>query len=146
MNKVEEILVPTLVLFLICVIVTAALAGTNALTKGTIAELAAKAEAEAMSRVVEADTFEPGEGILGEETFTYNIAKLADETVGYVFVTSASGYGGDVRVMTAVDTHGIIIATEVLSVADETPGLGVNAGNDATWPQFSGKPGVRSGN
>lgn len=141
MNKVKEILIPALVLFLISVIVTAALAGTNALTKGTIAELAAQAEAEAMSRVIEADTFEPAKCADGDQAFTYNIAKSGDETVGYVFVTASSGYGGDVSVMTAVDTEGVILAIEVLSVADETPGLGANAGKSEWWAQFAGKSG-----
>lgn len=141
MNKAKEILIPAVVLFLISVIVTAALAGTNALTKDTIAELEAKAQAEAMARVVEADSFEEAQGEKDGEAFTYNTALLEGETVGYVFVTAASGYGGDVSVMTAVDPSGTILAIEVLSVADETPGLGANAGKSEWWAQFSGLAG-----
>lgn len=141
MNKAKEILLPAVVLFLISVIVTAALAGTNALTKDTIAQLAQESQAQAMSRVIEADTFTQDEGERDGESFTYNTALLEDEPVGYVFVTAASGYGGDVSVMTAVDLQGTILAVEVLSVADETPGLGANAAKSEWWAQFAGMSG-----
>ena len=48
------------------------------------------------------------------------------QTVGYVFETEASGYGGTVSVMTGIDAEGNITGVVLLS-HDETPGLGANA-------------------
>ena len=58
----KSILRPTAVLFIICVVVSAALAGTNLLTRDRIAQLEAE-NAEASRKIVlpQADTFEPQE-------------------------------------------------------------------------------------
>ena len=55
----KSILRPTAVLFIICVVVSAALAGTNLLTRDRIAQLEAE-NAEASRKIVlpQADTFE----------------------------------------------------------------------------------------
>lgn len=141
MNRAKEILMPALILFIICVIVTAALAGTNALTKDKIAELAIQTQNEAMARVIEADGFENLTASLDGTDFTYYTALQGGEVGGYIFVTSAKGYGGDVSVMTAVACDGSIIAIEVLSASDETPGLGANATKSEWWEQFKGMSG-----
>lgn len=144
MNKFKNLILPPLVLLIICVVVTAALAGTNALTKDTIAELEAKAQSEAMTRVIEAESFEELTGEYDGESFTYHEAVVNGDTAGYVFVTSQKGYGGDVKVMTAVDESGVILAIEVLSASDETPGLGANALKSDWWEQFKGMSGAVS--
>ena len=89
----KDILKPALILFAICLVVTALLAGTNLLTKDKIAEQSAL-EAEQSRKVVlsDADSFEEADG--------YYIGKANNETVGYVFQTEAKGYGGAVKVMT----------------------------------------------
>ena len=83
----KDILKPALILFVICLVVTALLAGTNLLTKDKIAEQSAL-EAEQSRKVVlsDADSFEEADG--------YYIGKANNETVGYVFQTEAKGYGG----------------------------------------------------
>mgnify|MGYP004554097749 CR=1 FL=1 len=91
----KDILKPALILFVICLVVTALLAGTNLLTKDKIAEQSAL-EAEQSRKVVlsDADSFEEADG--------YYIGKANNETVGYVFQTEAKGYGGAVKVMTGI--------------------------------------------
>ena len=54
----KEVLKPALILFAICLIVAAALAGTNYLTADKIAEAAAQAEVEARSQVLEGVSYE----------------------------------------------------------------------------------------
>ena len=70
----KDILKPALILFVICLVVTALLAGTNLLTKDKIAEQSAL-EAEQSRKVVlsDADSFEEADG--------YYIGKANNETV-----------------------------------------------------------------
>ena len=122
----REILKPTAVLFTICVVVSAALAGTNLLTEDRIAQQALQTAEESRKVVLPAaDTFESQEG------GAYYTGSAGGETVGYVFETGASGYGGTVSVMTGIDVEGNITGVVILS-HDETPGLGANA----TKPDF----------
>ncbi|MCI8360712.1 MAG: RnfABCDGE type electron transport complex subunit G [Clostridiales bacterium] len=137
----KGILRPTITLCLICALVTAALAGTNAVTKDKIAELQAANQGEAMARVLSADEYLEKTGELDGRQITYYIAQKSGKAAGAVYITSAKGYGGDVSVMTAVTPDGTVAAVEILSAADETPGLGQNATNPAFAEQFTGKSG-----
>ena len=64
--------------------------------------------------------------------------------MGYIFTTAANGYGGEVKVMTGIAPDGTIIAIEVVSAGDETPGLGQNATKSSFWDLFKGKNGKLS--
>lgn len=131
--NLKDILVPTAVLLIICVAVSAALAGTNLLTEDKIAEAAAKkAEESRMLVLGEADTFEAEDaGQAGE----YYVGLKDGETVGYVFEASAKGYGGDVAVMTGISADGDITGVVILSHG-ETPGLGANAEKEEFREQY----------
>ena len=126
----KSILRPTAVLFIICVVVSAALAGTNLLTRDRIAQLEAE-NAEASRKIVlpQADTFE------SQEDGAYYTGLAGGELAGYVFETGASGYGGTVSVMTGIDVEGTITGVVILS-HDETPGLGANAEKPDFLNQF----------
>lgn len=131
--NLKDILVPTAVLLIICVAVSAALAGTNLLTEDKIAEAAAKkAEESRMLVLSEADAFEAEDaGQAGE----YYVGLKDGETVGYVFEASAKGYGGDVAVMTGISADGDITGVVILSHG-ETPGLGANAEKEEFREQY----------
>lgn len=137
----NDILKPTIVLLAICVVIALALSITNKITVSRIAELEAENEAKSMAELIEAETFEKkGLDIVDvAEPFEYHIAKNGDECVGYIFVTSAKGYGGEVSVMTAVNTDGSVKAVSVLSADNETPGLGQNVTKESFYSQYSGK-------
>ena len=118
--NLKEVLKPAAILFVICVAVSAALAGTNMLTKDRIAQAAAqKAEESRMVVLPGAESFEESGG-------HYTGKDSSGQAVGYVFETESKGYGGTVKVMTGVSTEGSITGVIVLSHS-ETPGLGVNA-------------------
>lgn len=118
--NLKEVLKPAAILFVICVAVSAALAGTNMLTKDRIAQAAAqKAEESRMVVLPGAESFEESGG-------HYTGKDSSGQAVGYVFVTESKGYGGTVKVMTGVSTEGSITGVIVLSHS-ETPGLGANA-------------------
>ena len=132
----KSIFIPTISLFLICLIVAVALSLTNNITKDKIAENEAQAKQESMKTVCpNADTFTP---FPDDENFC--IAKDKDgNEVGFAVSTVTNGYGGQVKVMTGIDTKGKIIAVDVYYNDDETPGLGKNTSNKDWQSQFSGK-------
>ena len=140
MKNFKTILVTTIALTLICVVTAAALGFTNELTAKRIAEVERKAEQEAMTRVISAADYKQATTVINESTYTYYTAVDAEGAIyGYIFTTSANGYGGEVKVMVGVDTEGVVSAIEVLDVSNETPGLGQNAGKKSFWEQFKGK-------
>lgn len=123
--RFKPIFVPAISLTVICLIVTALLAGTNALTKDTIELQAQEKAAQARSIVL------PAAKSFEEQTISgavYYIGKdESGETVGYTFTTAAKGYGGDVEVMTGVDSRTEGISGVNILSQEETPGLGANA-------------------
>lgn len=59
--------------------------------------------------------------------------------LGYVLsVTTAEGYGGDIKVSMGVGADGVLKGIEILSIS-ETAGLGMKADTDEFKGQFSGK-------
>ena len=121
MKAFKEILICTIALTLIAGAVTAALAGTNALTADTIAARTQEAEDAARLQVIEADNFTPK--TFKDETteFTYYVAIKNGEEVGMVFTAVANGKSAGLTVMTGIDNNGII--TGVLITEDnETAG------------------------
>lgn len=131
--SVKEILRPAAVLFAICIAVSAALAGTNLLTKDKIAEAQAQKAEESRKIVLpEADSFEVQNAGQPEEHYA---GLQGGEAVGYVYETEAKGYGGTVRVMTGISTKGTITGVVILSHS-ETPGLGANAERESFREQY----------
>ena len=137
-KKCEDVIIPAAVLIIICVAVTLALSSTNLLTRGPIAEITAQNNRAAMEKVLKAESYTEWSSQTEDGAFTYNVATNGSETVGYIFITSAKGYGGDVGVMTAIGTDGKVIAVEILDVSNETPGLGQNATKPYFYEQFIG--------
>lgn len=129
----------TLILFLICVIVTAALAGTNFITKDRITKLNIQAEKDAMAEVIPASLYENGSVKVNGQPRDYVIAKNGEEILGYIVTTVTQGYGGEVKVMTGVDPSGNIINVRILAADDETPGLGAKVKNKDFYNQYIGK-------
>ena len=129
----KAILIPTISLFLICIVVTAALALTNNVTADKIAENELESKNLSMKNVCpEAQTFDE----LITDTL-YEGKNESGETVGYAISTATQGYGGQVKVMTGIK-DGEIIGVDVFYNDDETPGLGKNTSNASFRDQFKG--------
>lgn len=138
-NK-NDIIKPVAVLLSICIIIPLALSLTNKLTVERIAALDEENKQAAMELLIKADTFTAETFGEGEEKFEFNIAKSsADEVLGYIFTSSAKGYGGAVSVMTAIGTDGKIIEVTILDATNETPGLGQNVTKENFYSQYKGK-------
>ena len=137
MKNIKSVIITTIILTVICAVSAAGLAGTNALTKGRIAKAEKLAEQKAMSRIIEAENYTEATVTVNGVENIYYIAK-DENTYGYIFTSSHNGYGGPVKVMTGIDLDGKVIAIEVLSASDETPGLGQNVAKKTYWEKFKG--------
>ena len=136
MNNWTRIGKPIVVLSLICIIVTGALAATNEVTDPIIDAATIAAENAARSEVLpEADSFSPVEGITVDGV---SAVYTADNGAGVVITSTAKGYGGTMTVMTAFTPDGTI---RQLKVTDnqETKGIGSNvASSPSYWEKYAG--------
>lgn len=133
--KFKDIFIPTISLLLICLIVAVALSLTNSITKTQIEKNEAESKKISMQSVCpDAKSFDEI-----EEDVLYAGKDDKGNTICHAVSTSANGYGGQVKVMTGIDSKGNIIKIDVFYNDDETPGLGKNTSNESFTKNFSGK-------
>ncbi len=142
MKNIKEILVPAFALFLICLVATALLGGTNELTADKIAQVAEEAAAKARMSVCEgAVDFQSAEITVGDSVYVcYTALDAEGNSIGYAVTTQDKSYGGTIEVMTGFDTEGKITGVEILTISD-TPGLGMNAKSENFRNNYLGKTG-----
>jgi electron transport complex protein RnfG len=141
----KKIAIPAIALAAICLVCAAVLALTNSLTKQRVESLDAEQRNKAMSELIPAAT-DFGEAAETETEadgkaaqLTYYIAKDGKGNVaGYIFLTSATGYGGEISVMTAMDTSKKVIGVKLVEIS-ETPALGMKAQDESFLSQFARK-------
>ena len=133
----KDVFIPTISLFIICVIITLSLAVTNAVTSTKIAENEAQAQQESM-KIVCPDAKDFEEVYTGDNGTAFAGKDDSGEITGYAVSTVASGYGGQIKVMTGIANDGSIINIDVYYNDDETPGLGKNTSNESFTAQFKG--------
>ncbi len=139
MKVIKEIILPSLILCIICTVLTAALAATNMLTKDEIARRTEESEKEALNAVIPDASFTK---ISEEDEIVSYKAVKNGETFGYAFKVSKNGYGGAVTaVIGIVDNK--ITSVMLTDVSGETPGLGQSLA-DEKW--LSGYNGLTGGN
>ena len=117
---IKEVLVPTVSLFLISAIVTLLLAVTNSVTKPKIEQLQIETENKTKAAVLSAakefsDTMTVS--LDGVDYTYYEGYGENNEIAGYVFTTSAKGYGGDIITMVGVKADGTISGMDFLSIS-----------------------------
>ena len=136
MNNWKRIWKPIVVLSVICVIVTGALAATNEVTAPIITQ--AKIEAENAARLAvlpDADDFTEVTGITVDGV---SAVYTANNGVGAAITASAKGYGGDVVVMVGINADGNIEAITVTQQT-ETKGIGSNVVDNPEYlAQYNG--------
>ena len=142
---------PTIVLLVICIVISASLAFTYALTKDRIAasetEVANNARADVFPDVEFELVYKLGDADIAAlqkfpavtELYMAISAEGAEKTAaGYVATVLTHGYGGEVEVIAGFRSDGCITGVRV-SKHSETPGLGANAVNPEFYEQFAGK-------
>jgi electron transport complex protein RnfG len=129
--NLKEILVPTVSLFLICLVMTGALAAVNAVTEAPIAaNLAAGADAARQ---------EMFEGARFEDNGDYFTAMDRNGVpLGYCVNAQAQGYGGMIQVTVGLDPDGNVVNVQVVNCDGETPGLGQKVREEGFLQQFIG--------
>lgn len=140
MSNWNKIFKPIVVLCVICVVITGALAATNSATAPIIAAAKAAAEEAARSELLpEADGFERVDITVDNVTDVYK----ATNDVGYVVTSTAKGYGGTMTVMTSFTPEGQIKQVKVTE-AQETQGIGSNVSTKADyWAKYAGLDGTK---
>ena len=121
MSNWNKIFKPIVVLCAICVVITGALAATNAATFEVIAETKAATEKATRSELLpEADDFKEVTDVSVE-----NVTAVFEATngTGWVITSNSKGYGGTITVMSAFTPDGAIKQIKVTE-AQETPGFG----------------------
>ena len=114
-----------LVLTIICLVAALALAGTNAITKGPIAEHAMAAQREAFGAVMTADEYVTMTIPEGSGVSALVEAKQNGETIGYCVAASSGGYAGPVAVTLGVGTDGKVTGAKIGDTSfSETSGFG----------------------
>ena len=134
----HSIIKPTLVLVLVCVVVTSALAFTNSLTKDTIDErLRLEAENARKEVLSSANDFKALDGILdavGKNESLMHVKEVfkaysSGTPAGYVFFVLVKGYGGDMSLTVGINSEGEISGVS-MGENNETPGLGSKANEE----------------
>ena len=135
-----DFVMPIAVLMLICLVMSALLAGTNFITEPIItAGNAQRAEQARIDALPAADGFKLMDAKLPEGSAITEIYE-ATNGAGYVFMLETTGYGakGSLQIICSVDAEGKIVNTATLA-HDETPGLGTKVTGDDFRSQFPGK-------
>ena len=131
-----QLLRPVAVLGCICLIVSALLAVTNYFTGPVIARADRVRANAARQELLPAEDFEALEGEWPGVSEAYR-AVTDGVCSGYVITGTARGYGGDIPVLVAFDTNGVILGISI-SGTEETQGQGAKVEEPAFRSQFAG--------
>ena len=140
----KEIALPAIMLFIIALVCTALLAGTNMLTKDRIADLAVQTALEAKAAVMsDAASFSEEKTITveGKDVIYYDALDGSGATIGYVFNTVAKSYGGDVSCMVGISAVTNKITGVKITSINDTPGLGMKANSEDFLSQYIDRSG-----
>ena len=135
-----ELIRPVVVLVVICICVSAALAVTNYITAPVIAEGELLRNNSSRMELFPAEAYNKLEGEWDGVAEAYDVVE-GGKVVGYIITGVAKGYGGDVPVLVAVDTAGAIVGIQI-SGTEETQGLGSKIEEPAFKDQFKGLTGT----
>ena len=136
---------PYVMLMLVAIVMSCAIAGVHMLTKDTIEAAALEAQAAARSAVMEGAAsmtelpLEDGAPV----DYCYEAYDGAGNVIGYVSQITVVGFGGEIEVTVGMDTTGTITAISVGgSNFSETSGLGAKTREPAFTEQFKGMSGL----
>ena len=142
MSNWNRVFKPIVVLVVICIIVTGALAATNKVTKPIIDEAIRVAQEQARKELLpDADNFTKVEGVEVE-----NVSDIytADNGTGTVITCSGKGYGGSITVMVAFSPDDTVKQIKITE-SSETKGIGTNVTeNTEYWALYNGLPATQA--
>lgn len=142
----NTIIKDAVILLLITLIAGAILGGIYQMTKQPIADVEADATAQAYAAVYpngelqqdNTDLLKALENFIPDDSdASIDDVYAVNNGEGFVFTCSAKGYGGTVSLALGVKTDGTITGMNVISAANETPGLGAKCKETAFTDQFT---------
>lgn len=140
-NTFKEYVAPILVLSIICLVITAALAATYGVAKPIIDANAIKSANEARAELLpaaESFTAYDGDLTVCEEGKVFATdCYIADNGSGMVVTVQTKSFGGLLTEMIGIDADGKITGVKVTAHAD-TPGLGTKAHVPGHVDQYKG--------
>lgn len=147
MSEKQGIIKAVVVLVVICIVISGALAVVNSFTAPVSAANAEARETSARQELIpEAASFEQVTENLPENVLGAYVGKTADGSVaGYVITSSGKGFGGTIQVMTAISPEGTILRCKTLDVSGETKTLGGQTANESYTSQYEGQDSSLSG-
>lgn len=143
----KDILKSVVVLVVICLLVSAALAVVNHFTAPVSKANAEMRERAAMQEAVpDAASFEPLDMALPKGVVSANTALDASGApLGYLFTVEGQGFGGTIQVLCVIDTDGLIRCCKTMDVSSETTTLGGQTANESYTSQYAGQDETLSG-
>ncbi|MCL2051163.1 MAG: FMN-binding protein [Lachnospiraceae bacterium] len=131
----KDFVLPVIVLAVICLVMSGALALINHVTYPIVSEAAAERAELAMREIIPgADEFV----LLSNEGLPESIveAYTTSNNTGFIFIVTTFGYGGEITIICGIDPQGLIINTLTLSHT-ETKGISDPVFN--MQPEYIGK-------
>ena len=147
MKNTKEIRKSIVVLVVICLLTSAALAVVNHFTAPVSkANAEARAEQARLDAVPDAASFQLVETTLPEEVVSAYLAlDEAGSPMSYLFTVEGKGFGGTIQVMCVIGTDGLIRACRTMDVSSETTTLGSQTANESYTGQYTGQDASLSG-
>ena len=147
MKNTQEIRKSIVVLVVICLLTSAALAVVNHFTAPVSAANAAAREQQArLDAVPGAASFEPIElalpdGVVG----AYTALDASGTPLSYLFTVEGKGFGGTIQVLCVIGSDGLIRTCRTMDVSSETTTLGGQTASESYTGQYAGQDTSLSG-
>ena len=147
MKNTKEIRKSIVVLVVICLLTSAALAVVNHFTAPVSkANAEARAEQARLDAVPDAASFQLVETTLPEEVVSAYLAlDEAGSPMSYLFTVEGKGFGGTIQVLCVIDAGGRIRCCKTMDVSSETTTLGGQTANESYTGQYTGQDASLSG-
>ena len=145
--KNKEIVKSIIVLVVICLLTSAALAVVNHFTAPVSAANAeARAQQARLDAVPDAADFAPIKAALPDGVVSaYAALDAAGNPTSYLFTVEGKGFGGTIQVLCVIGTDGRIRTCRTMDVSSETTTLGGQTANESYTGQYAGQDASLSG-
>lgn len=121
----------------ICAAVAVLLSAVNIITRGRIAESAAREKRDAVLAIFPAGTDSELYALEGSESEVYLVLRDGN-VIGYCAFVTSSGFGGELQLMVGINADGVTEGVRIVSMS-ETPGVGTKTNTEAFLSRFIGK-------
>lgn len=146
MKNTKEIRKSIVVLLVICLLTSAALAVVNHFTAPVSkANAEARAEQARLDAVPDAASFELVEADLPDVVSAYIALDASGSPMSYLFTVEGKGFGGTIQVMCVIGSDGLIRACRTMDVSSETTTLGGQTASECYTGQYTGQDASLSG-